>query len=95
MKRKGPVQEKKTIQAKLLTPMQLKMLDIGAPVIVLCKTLNGETVEVRLQTANLEPMPEGKSESSRNKSSANGGHAKGCWLTHGAYVAVMSITEGE
>ncbi len=83
---------KKTIQAKLLTPLQLKMLDIGAPVVVSCKTLTGETVEVRLQTASLEPAPKSKAGSSRNKpAEAKGGHAKDCWLTHGAYVAVMSV----
>jgi hypothetical protein len=69
---------RKTIQARSLTPIQLKMLDIGAPVIVTCETLTGEKVAVRLQTANLEP-----------DSDVNSTHAEGCWLAHGAYVAIM------
>jgi hypothetical protein len=81
---------KKTIQAKSLTPLQLRMLDIGAPVIVSCQTLTGETVDVRLQTGNLEPAPKIKSGSRIKSTKANGGHAKGCWVTHGAYVAIMS-----
>jgi hypothetical protein len=84
----------KIIKAKLLTPMQLKMLDIGAPVIVSCQTLTGETVAVRLQTANLEPEPEIESGTHENTSKAKAGHAKGCWLAHGAYVAIMP-SEGE
>jgi hypothetical protein len=79
----------KTIKAKLLTPTQLKMLDIGAPVIVSCQTLTGETVAVRLQTANLEPDPDIDSGARNKPGKANGRHAKGCWLAHGAYVAVM------
>jgi hypothetical protein len=80
---------KKTIQAKLLTSLQLRMLDIGAPVIVSCQTLTGETVDVRLQTANLELAPKIKSGSRIKPTKANSGHAKGCWATHGAYVAIM------
>ncbi|KHA76952.1 hypothetical protein NC77_21005 [Janthinobacterium lividum] len=61
------------IVAKKLSAIELKMLDTGAPVIVACKTLNGESVSVRLQTAILEGAePE-----------------KGSWLAHGAYIAVM------
>jgi hypothetical protein len=82
---------KRTIQAKSLTPLQLKMLDIGAPVIVSCQTLSGETVEVRLQTQNLESVPKIKSPSRINTpTKAKHGHAKGCWETHGVYVAIMS-----
>lgn len=61
------------IMAKKLSAIELKMLDTGAPVIVACQTLNGESVSVRLQTANLE-----------GKEPDNGS-----WLAHGAYVAVM------
>jgi hypothetical protein len=86
---------KKTIQAKALTPLQLKMLDIGAPVIVSCQTLTGETVNVRLQTQNLEPAPKRKPRSRTKAIKANGGHAQGCWLSHGAYVAIMPNGEGE
>ena len=77
---------KKIIQAKALTRLQLKMLDIGAPVIVTCQTLTGETVDVRLQTGNLDPVPKSQTKS---RTKPNGGHAKGCWLAHGAYVAIM------
>jgi hypothetical protein len=80
---------KKTIQARSLTPLQLKMLDIGAPVVVSCQTLTGETVAVRLQTQHLEPAPAAKRGSRTKPVKANGGHAKGCWLTHGVYVAIM------
>ncbi len=83
------METKNTIKAKLLTPMQLKMLDIGAPVIVHCEALTGETVAVRLQTANLESDPEVESGSRNKRGKATGRHAKGCWLAHGVYVAVM------
>lgn len=83
------MQAKKTIKARLLTPMQLRMLDIGAPVIVSCQTLTGETVAVRLQTANLEPEPDVESGGRNKPDKANRRHAKGCWLAHGAYVAIM------
>jgi hypothetical protein len=86
---------KKTVQAKSLTRLQLRMLDIGAPVIVSCKTLTGETVNVRLQTENLEPAAKTKSGSRTKSTKANGGHAKGCWVTHGAYVAIMPNGEGK
>jgi hypothetical protein len=86
---------KKTIQAKSLTKLQLRMLDIGAPVIVSCKTLTGETVNVRLQTEHLEPTPKSKPGSRTKRAKANGGHARGCWLTHGAYVAIMPNGEGK
>lgn len=86
---------KKTIQAKSLTPLQLRMLDIGAPVIVSCQTPTGETVHVRLQTKNLDLGPEIKPGSRTKPTKANGRHAKGCWLTHGAYVAIMSNGEGK
>jgi hypothetical protein len=81
--------KKKTIQAISLTTLQLKMLDIGAPVVVSCQTLTGETVDVRLQTKNLEPAPKIKSGSRIKPTKASGGHPKGCWETHGAYVAIM------
>ncbi|MES2321611.1 MAG: hypothetical protein V4633_05060 [Pseudomonadota bacterium] len=63
----------KVIVAKKLSAIELKMLDTGAPVIVACQTLSGESVSVRLQTATLEGNEPDK----------------GSWLTHGAYVAVM------
>jgi hypothetical protein len=78
-----------TIQARLLTPLQLKMLDIGAPVIVSCRTLTGETVSVRLQTANLEPTSNTESESENTSAGADGRHVGSCWLRHGVYVAIM------
>lgn len=61
------------IVAKKLSEIELRMLDTGAPVIVACQTLSGESVAVRLQTANLESNEPGD----------------GSWLAHGAYVAVM------
>lgn len=64
------------IKARMLTPIQLKMLDVGAPIIVTCQTVTGESVAVRLQTANLS-------------SETVDDHAEGCWLRHGAYVAIM------
>ena len=64
---------KNLIVAKKLSDIELKMLDTGAPVIVACKTLNGESISVRLQTAMLEDAEPDK----------------GSWLAHGAYVAVM------
>jgi len=86
----------KTIKAKLLTPMQLRMLDIGAPVIVSCQTLTGETVAVRLQTAKLESDPDVEPGRRRNRpDKANGRRAKGSWLAHGAYVAIMPNGSGE
>ena len=70
MKKQNP------ITARRLTSIELKMLDVGAPVIVNCKTITGESVAVRLQTANLSPEPESD-------------QVTGYWLAHGAYVAVM------
>lgn len=61
------------IVAKKLSAIELKMLDTGAPIIVACQTLSGESVSVRLQTATLEGNEPDK----------------GSWLAHGAYVAVM------
>lgn len=81
--------KKKTVQAKSLTPLQLKMLDIGAPVVVSCKTLTGETVDVRLQTGRLDEIPQSTSKRGAKATNGNGGHKKGCWVTHGAYVAIM------
>ena len=89
------METKKTIKAKLLTPMQLRMLDIGAPVIVSCQTLTGETVAVRLQTAKLESDPDVSSGRRNKLGKANGRHVKGCWLAHGAYVAIMPNGGGE
>jgi hypothetical protein len=86
---------KKTIQAKLLTPLQLKMLDIGAPVIVSCQTLSGETVDVRLQTANLEQAPKTEAGSRSKRNKVDGMRAKGGWSSHGAYVAIMRNGEGK
>jgi hypothetical protein len=76
---------KKTIQAKCLTSVQLKMLDIGAPVIIPCETLEGVVVHVRLQTKNLQSS----SSLSAEPSGGAGGHAGGCWESHGVYVAIM------
>ena len=73
--------KKKLAKAKLLTPIQLKMLDTGQPVVVTCQTPSGGSVEVRLQSAVLEGM---------DPVDAKKGHSKGCWLTHGVYVAVLS-----
>lgn len=64
------------IKARILTPIELKMLDVGAPVVVTCETLTGESVAVRLQTANLSSNVANEDEA-------------GAWLAHGAYVAVM------
>lgn len=89
------METKPTIQARLLTRMQLKMLDIGAPVIVSCKTLTGETVAVRLQTANLEPEPEINPGTEKRSDKVNSEHGKGCWQAHGAYVAIMPNGSGE
>ena len=78
----------KTIQAKSLTQVQLKMLDIGAPVIVPCQTLAGDIIHVRLQTKNLQP-------GSDHSTSVEGAkmntcrHSEGCWESHGVYVAIM------
>ncbi|THD37200.1 MAG: hypothetical protein E7773_03970 [Sphingomonas sp.] len=66
--------ENTLITARKLTPIELKMLDVGAPVIVNCRTAAGESVAVRLQTANLLQSDD---------------EAAGYWLAHGAYVAVM------
>ncbi|MES2759796.1 MAG: hypothetical protein V4693_20690 [Pseudomonadota bacterium] len=79
--------EGKLVQAKKLSSIELKMLDTGAPVIVPCKTLSGETVNVRLQTVNMESDLDNEKETD-NKSTGRG-RAKGYWLAHGAYVAVM------
>lgn len=70
----------KLIQATKLTSLQLKTLDIGAPVIVTCKTLSGEKIAIRLQTSNLDPETDAPDHSSRKY---------GGWMAHGAYVAVM------
>jgi hypothetical protein len=83
------METKPLIQARLLTRLQLQMLDIGAPVIVSCKTLTGETVAVRLQTANLEPEPEINPGTEKRSVGVNNGHGKDCWQAHGVYVAVM------
>jgi len=89
------MKSEQTIQAKALTPLQLKMLDIGAPVMISCKTLSGETVDVRLQTQNLDDVPIVNSGSGTKSSKKNGQHAKGCWETHGVYVAIMSNGGGK
>jgi hypothetical protein len=75
--------KKKMAKAQLLTPIQLKMLDVGQPVVVTCETPSGASVEVRLQTAILDSDPKSNSK----------GHSKGCWLQHGVYVAVLSEIE--
>jgi hypothetical protein len=81
---------RKLAVARLLSPIQLKMLDAGQPVVVECSTPSGGKVEVRLQTANLEYLesdPSGKREK---------GSRKGSWLNHGVYIAVLSdSSEGE
>lgn len=64
------------IKARRLTPIQLKMLDVGAPIIVTCQTVSGEEIAVRLQTANLS-------------SEMADENSEGSWLKHGAYVAIM------
>jgi hypothetical protein len=84
----------RAIKAVALTDTQLRMLDIGAPVIVTCETLGGETVAVRLQTRVLaDDAPPGKDAISDE---LGGGAAAGWiahgaagWIAHGAYVAVM------
>lgn len=68
--------ERRPIKARKLTTIELKMLDIGAPIVVSCETMTGEQVSVRLQTANLSMEP-------------NHDETDGYWLAHGAYVAVM------
>ena len=70
------MEDKLPIKARMLTPIQLQMLDVGAPIIVTCQTVSGEKVAVRLQTANLS------SETVDDSS-------EGAWLKHGAYVAIM------
>jgi hypothetical protein len=75
--------KQKVARARLLTPMELKMLDVGQPVVVTCKTPSGGSVEVRIQTAVLE------SENDK-KSKKTGAKTKGSWSTHGVYVAVLS-----
>lgn len=78
------------IQATVLTKMQLKMLDIGAPVIVACETSTGEIVHVRLQTENLDDSSAQNLHSDippRDKHANT--HDNGCWETHGVYVAIM------
>ncbi|MBU6154803.1 MAG: hypothetical protein KGP28_10915 [Bdellovibrionales bacterium] len=67
---------RKLAKARLLTPIQLKMLDAGQPVVVVCQTPSGVDVEVRLQTAVLDLEAED--------------HSQGCWFSHGVYVAVLS-----
>lgn len=89
------METKPTIQARLLTRMQLQMLDIGAPVIVSCKTLTGETVNVRLQTANLEPEPDINPGTEKRSDKVNGEHGQDCWQAHGVYVAIMPNGSGE
>ena len=83
------METKPLIQARLLTRLQLQMLDIGAPVIVSCKTLTGETVAVRLQTANLEPESEINPGTEKTSDGVNSAHGNDCWQAHGVYVAVM------
>ncbi len=74
------------IKAVSLTDTQLRMLDIGAPVIVTCKTLTGETVAVRLQT---RVLADGASQPVDAARGAPSNEAVAGWATHGAYVAVM------
>jgi len=62
-------------------------------VIVSCQTLSGETVEVRLQTKNLEPVSNPKRQANSRNTKVTRSHRKGCWETHGAYVAIMSNGE--
>lgn len=71
------------IKAVALSVTQLKMLDIGAPVIVSCQTLSGETVAVRLQTRILSDAIPGSARGDEPITAA------ASWVTHGAYVAVM------
>ncbi len=76
----------RAIKAVALTDTQLRMLDIGAPVIVTCETLGGETVAVRLQTRVLaDDAPPGKDAVGDKP----GEGAAAGWIAHGAYVAVM------
>ena len=75
--------KQRVARARLLTSTELKMLDVGQPVVVTCKTPSGGSVEVRIQTAVLE------SESDKT-SKSKGRKAKGSWLTHGVYIAVLS-----
>ena len=85
------------IKAVALTDMQLRMLDIGAPVIVMCKTLTGESVPVRLQTRVLtedETEPVGRATRPVRCGAPGGAHsdeAEAGWRRHGAYVAVMPM----
>ncbi|MEG3168552.1 hypothetical protein U1737_10180 [Sphingomonas sp. LB3N6] len=86
----------RAIKAVTLTDTQLRMLDIGAPVIVSCETLTGETVAVRLQTRVL--VDDTANDPATSQTIADPGAvaddgaaispAAG-WTTHGAYVAVM------
>ena len=80
----------RAIKAVTLTDTQLRMLDIGAPVIVSCETLTGETVAVRLQTRVLVDDTANDSATSQTIADdvAAASPAAG-WTTHGAYVAVM------
>ncbi len=77
------------IQATVLTKMQLKMLDIGAPVIVACETSSGQFVHVRLQTQNLEQASELNQNTGAPTEEGRCSHTDGCWETHGVYVAIM------
>jgi hypothetical protein len=77
----------RAIKAVTLTDTQLRMLDIGAPVIVACETLTGETVAVRLQTQMLAEHDASIGEAALGSTTA--GAQSGGWLSHGAYVAVM------
>ena len=74
------------IKAVALTDTQLRMLDIGAPVIVACETLAGETVAVRLQT---RVLADDAFQGRKAVGDEQGGGTAAGWITHGAYVAVM------
>ena len=71
----------KTIKATALSDIELKMLDIGAPVIVSCKTIEGNEVKVRIQTKNLGM--------DIDISDINQKHSNDSWQKHGAYIAIM------
>lgn len=64
---------RKPIRAQKLTDDQLRMLDIGAPVVIACRTATDDVVNVRLQSANLD----------------RGTDEAGGWVVHGVHVAVM------
>lgn len=76
----------RAIKAVALTDTQLRMLDIGAPVIVTCETLGGETVAVRLQTRVLADDARPGEDAVGDEP---GSEAAAGWIAHGAYVAVM------